>query len=125
MNTVDINYFDTRDTPTYYADINIFGIPVTLYVSYNTRVKKRVIMITSQGGGICYLKNTYITKKDRIFLNFNFRMNDLDVYACLAPKGDVQPDHYLNWSEFYSLAFVSLPEDETQEATFMVSNIED
>ena len=109
--TVDITYVELKNFPNYVCPVDIFGVPCLLAASYNSRKGQRLISLTSYDGEIVYLKPTFITNLDRVFLNFNMLLNELDVYVTLEAltiNGVKQTStDYLNWSSSYRLAFVS------------------
>lgn len=114
--TVNVTYVELKNFPNYVCQIDVFGVPCLLTASYNSRKGQRLISLTSYDGEIVYLKPTFITNFDRVFLNFNMLLNELDVYVTLEAltiNGVRQTStDYLNWGGSYRLAFVSLPPTE-------------
>lgn len=117
--TVDVTYIELKNFAKYVCPVDIFGVPCLLTASYNSRKGQRLISLTSYDGDIVYLKPKFITNSDRVFLNFNMLLNELNVYVTLEAltiNGVKQTStDYLNWSRSYRLAFVSLPPTERLE----------
>lgn len=126
--TVDVTYVELKNFPNYVCQIDVFGVPCLLTSSYNSRKGQRLISLTSYDGEIAYLKPTFITNSDRVFLNFNMLLNELDVYVTLEAltiNGVKQTStDYLNWSGSYRLAFVSLPPTERLLGFRNISSVE-
>ena len=125
---VDITYVELKNFPNYVCPVDIFGVPCLLTASYNSRKGQRLISLTSYDGEIVYLKPTFIANPDKVLLNFNMLLNELDVYVTLEAltiNGVKQTStDYLNWSSSYRLAFVSLPPVEKLEGFRNISNVE-
>lgn len=126
--TVDVVYIELKNFPKYICQIDVFGVPCLLTAAYNTRKGQRLISLTSYDGEIVYLKPTLITNADRVFLNFNMILNELNVYVTLEAlmvNGVRQTStDYLNWSSSYRLAFVSLPPTERPIGFRNLSDVE-
>lgn len=125
---VDVTYVELKNFSKYVCPVDIFGVPCLLTSSYNSRKGQRLISLTSYDGEIVYLKPTFITNLDRVFLNFNMLLNELNVYVtleALTVNGVKQTStDYLNWSSSYRLAFVSLPPVEKLEGFRNLSDFE-
>lgn len=103
-----ITYVSLNDKYDYFCNITVNGINMLLTVSYNTRVSKRVIQLTSEDGSISYLKPTFISYGDRVYLNNNMLLEGYSVYISLDKISSTASSDYINWSKEYRLAFVNM-----------------
>lgn len=104
-------YFELKNKYNYNFTATIFEIPILVIVSYNNLAQKRIISISSPNGELIYLKPTYITRGARINPTFSFTMNEVEVFISLFDFKNSESDDYLNWGNYYRLAFVNPVED--------------
>lgn len=103
---MDIIYTQLKNRYDYWCEVDIHDVPCILNVSYNTRVNKRLISITSRDGVYVFLKPTYITRDSRVYLNFTFELTDIFVYVTLQDINNTQSNDYVNWADKYRICFV-------------------
>lgn len=115
-------YVDLKNTPNYYCSVDVFGVPMLLNVSYNTRSMKRLISLTSLDGETVFLKPTYITKGSRVFPNFYATYNDLQFYIALYNYSNSSGEDYSTWANDFKLCFVEYEKYEKPEGTYKVTD---
>ena len=109
FNTV---YVELKNIRNYFFTTTVFDVPILVNVSYNNRVNKRYISVTSQDGAYTYLKPTYITRGSRIHPTFTFTMSGVkNMFITLNDFTNSESDDYLNWGNSYRLAFVTTEEE--------------
>lgn len=117
-------YYTTKITttvsnlPLYSSRIGILNKPFTLRCGYNTRNKKRWIIITDLDDKPV-LTQTFMSVGKSCELNFRAELHNLNFYVTLKPKSPYKtfPENYdyLNWADDFDLYFVGKTQEEVEE----------